>query len=320
MMSKAQSAIKASNLFKRFGDLIAVNNISFEIFEGEIVGILGPNGAGKTTTIRIITGLFESEDNSEVYIFNQNLRKNLETCKSKFGIVPEISNSFRDFTVRQNLLFTGRIYGLSKQEIETRAKVLLNQYDLYDRINTKTKSLSKGLQQRANFCLALLHDPPILILDEPTSGLDPISVSIMRKRILQMKEEGKTILITTHDMQEAQNLCDRVLIMNKGKIITDADPDTLRRNFKQKSTVRFQIVNHISTNQINQLEEKLKIKKEKSGYYSFLSDNPIHDISSLSHIIEHSDIEVKNITIKEVSLEDVFIDLIKKTKRSENND
>jgi ABC-type multidrug transport system ATPase subunit len=108
--------------------------------------------------------------------------------------------------------------------------------------------------------------------------------------------------------------------MNKGKIITDADPDTLRRNFKQKSTIRFQIVNNILSNQINQLEETLKIKKEKGGYYSFLSDDPLHDISALSHIIENSGIEVKNITIKEVSLEDVFIDLIKKTKRREDDD
>jgi ABC-2 type transport system ATP-binding protein len=311
------AAIRASNLFKKFGDLTAVDHISFEIFEGEIVGILGPNGAGKTTSIRIITGLFESEDKTEISIFNQNLRKNLELCKSKFGIVPEISNAFRDFTVWENLLFTGRIYGLSKHDVESRANLLLHQYDLYDRIKTKTKSLSKGLQQRLNFCLALLHDPPILILDEPTSGLDPISVSIMRKRILQMKEEGKTILITTHDMQEAQNLCDRVLIMNKGKIITDADPDTLRRNFKQKSTIRFQLVNNISSTQLKTLQEKLGIKQEKSGYYSFLSDNPIRDISSLSHIIAHSDIEIENLTIKEVSLEDVFIDLIKKTKQVE---
>jgi ABC-2 type transport system ATP-binding protein len=310
-------AIMASNLFKKFGDLIAVDNISFKIYEGEIVGILGPNGAGKTTTIRIITGLFESEENTEIYIFNQNLRKNLEIIKSNFGIVPEISNAFRDFTVWENLLFTGRIYGLTKQEVEIRAKQLLNQYDLYDRIKTKTKYLSKGLQQRLNFCLALLHDPPILILDEPTSGLDPISVSIMRKRILQMKDEGKTILITTHDMQEAQNLCDRVLIMNKGKIITDADPDTLRRNFNKKSTIRFQINDNISSNQIGKLEEKLTIKKEKTGYYSFLSDDPLSDISSLSNTIENTDIEIKNLTIKEVSLEDVFIDLIKKGKKEE---
>ncbi|TFF90086.1 MAG: ABC transporter ATP-binding protein [Promethearchaeota archaeon] len=310
-------AIKALNLFKKFGDLTAVDNISFEISEGEIVGILGPNGAGKTTTIRIITGLFESEENTEISIFNKNLRENLELCKSKFGIVPELSNTFRDFTVWENLLFTGRIYGLSKHEVESRAKYLLNQYDLYERIKTKTKSLSKGLQQRLNFCLALLHDPPILILDEPTSGLDPISVSIMRKRIVKMKEEGKTILITTHDMQEAQNLCDRVLIMNKGKIITDADPDTLRRNFRQKSTIRFQITNRISSTQIKTLEDEFKIEKEKSGYYYFLSDDPIHDISSISQIIQNSDIEIKNLTITEASLENVFIDLIKKTKNEE---
>jgi len=316
-MSKSEIAIEASNITKSFGDLVAVDNISFKINKGEIVGILGPNGAGKTTTIRIITGLFESEGNAEVYIFSQKLRKNLEDCKSKFGIVPEISNAYRDFTVYENLEFTGGIYGLAKQEIKDRAITLLNQYDLYDKINSKTKSLSKGLQQRLNFCLALLHNPPILILDEPTSGLDPISVSIMRNRISQMKEEGKTILITTHDMQEAQILCDRVLIMKQGHLITDADPDTLRKNYSQKSTIRFQITNEPISEYITTIEEKFNLQKEKNNYYNFLSDNPFQDISILHELSKEGNFNLSHLTIKESTLEDVFIDLIKKTKKED---
>ncbi len=315
-MSETDVAIYATHLTKQYGDLVAVDDISFKIFKGEIVGILGPNGAGKTTTIRLITGLFKSRENSEIYIFNKALNLNPNRSKLKFGIVPEVSNAFVDFTVWENLMFTGRIYGLSKTQVETRAKILLDQYDLLDKIHAKTKALSKGLQQRLNFCLALLHEPSILILDEPTSGLDPFSVKIMRKRILQMKEEeNKTILITTHDMQEAQNLCDRVLIMNKGKIITDADPDTLRKNFKQKSTIRFQIVNEITDEQDQKLKEQLqhKIKREKSGYYRLISDNPLEDIANLYDLVKKNDIKITNLTIKEASLEDVFIDLIKKT-------
>jgi ABC-2 type transport system ATP-binding protein len=315
-MNESDVAIQASHLTKQYGDLVAVNDISFKIFKGEIVGILGPNGAGKTTTIRLITGLFKSREDSEIFIFNEALNRNPNRSKREFGIVPEVSNSFVDFTVWENLLFTGRIYGLTKTQVETRAKVLLNQYDLLDKIHAKTKTLSKGLQQRLNFCLALLHNPSILILDEPTSGLDPFSVKIMRKRILQMKEEeNKTILITTHDMEEAQNLCDRVLIMNKGKIITDADPDTLRKNFKQKSTIRFQITNEITEEKVQNLKEQLqhKIKREKSGYYSLISENPFEDIAHLSDLAKKYEIKLTNLTIKEASLEDVFIDIIKKT-------
>jgi ABC-2 type transport system ATP-binding protein len=315
-MSESDVAIYATHLTKQYGDLVAVDDISFKIYKGEIVGILGPNGAGKTTTIRLITGLFKSREDSEIYIFNEALNLNPNRSKREFGIVPEVSNAFVDFTVWENLLFTGRIYGLSKTQVETRAKLLLNQYDLLDKIHAKTKALSKGLQQRLNFCLALLHDPSILILDEPTSGLDPFSVKIMRKRILQMKEEeDKTILITTHDMEEAQNLCDRVLIMNKGKIITDADPDTLRKNFKQKSTIRFQIVNEITEDQEQKLKDQLqhKFKREKSGYYSLISENPFEDIAHLSDLAKKYEIKLTNLTIKEASLEDVFIDIIKKT-------
>lgn len=317
-MSSSEIAIKASNLTKSFGDLIAVNNISFKIHKGEIVGILGPNGAGKTTTIRLITGLFESELDGEIFIFTEELRKNLEACKSKFGIVPEISNAFRDFTVWDNLIFTGKIYGLTRQEIEKRAKQLLNHYDLYDKINSKTKSLSKGLKQRLNFCLALLHDPPILILDEPTSGLDPISVRIMRKRIIGMKEEGKTILITSHDMQEAQNLCDRVLIMKKGKIITDADPDMLRENYTQKSTIRFKIEDDVSFEKLDKIKEQFNIKKEKDNLFYFLSDNPLQELSKLYNFTQNFNLTLSHLTIKESSLEEVFIDIIKKTKKDEN--
>lgn len=319
-MTETEIAINTSKLTKRFGDLLAVDHISFKISKGEIVGILGPNGAGKTTTIRMITGLLKSEEHAEIYIFNKDLRTNLHFCKSQFGIVPEVSNAFRDFTVRENLLFTGRIYGLSKDAIKDRSEILLKQYDLYDKFNAKTKTLSKGLKQRLNFCLALLHDPPILILDEPTSGLDPFSVSIMRKRILEMNKNGKTILITTHDMQEAQNLCDRVLIMNKGKIITDANPDSLRKEFKEASTIQFQVVSDKSSDQKQQLKNKFKIKEKKSGYYSFLSENPLEDMNSLFTFVKENRIEITNITIKEASLEEVFIDLIKKTRKVENYD
>ena len=183
-------AVRALNLTKKFGDLIAVNNVSFKIFEGEIVGILGPNGAGKTTTIRLLTGIFKLEGKASIEIFNEDITKNLSKYKINFGIVPEVSNAFSDFTVWQNLKFSGGIYGFPKEKIEKHSKKLLEQFGLIDKMHSKTKALSKGLKQRLNFCLALLHEPSILILDEPTSGLDPISVKLMKLGLLKNFDNG----------------------------------------------------------------------------------------------------------------------------------
>jgi len=311
-LGKKPIAIKVSNLYKKFEDLIAVNNVSFEIFEGEIVGILGPNGAGKTTTIRILTGIFKLEGNAIIEIFNQDITKNLNKYKINFGIVPEVSNAFSDFTVWQNLKFSGGIYGFPKDKIEMRSKKLLEQFGLIDKRHSKTKALSKGLKQRLNFCLALLHEPSILILDEPTSGLDPISVKLMRNRILQLKKEGKTILITTHDMQEAQTICDRILIMNRGKIIADESPDTLRERFKSTSTILFKIDGVLSNDQKNTLMDTINTIKEENDYYVFSSDDAIKDISMLYNFSKENNLNISDFKVKETSLEEVFIHLIKK--------
>lgn len=310
-LGKRSIAIKVSNLYKRFEDLIAVNDVSFEISEGEIVGILGPNGAGKTTTIRLLTGIFKLEDKASIEIFNEDITKNLNKYKINFGIVPEVSNAFSDFTVLQNLKFSGGIYGFPKKKIENRSKELLEQFDLIDKIHSKTKALSKGLKQRLNFCLALFHEPHILILDEPTSGLDPISVKIMRNRILQLKKEGKTILITTHDMLEAQTICDRILIMNRGKIIADESPDNIRERFKPTSTILFKIDGILSNNQKSSLTDTFDSIKEKNDYYSISSHDVLKDISKLYTYSKENNLEISDFKVKETSLEEVFIHLIK---------
>ncbi len=304
-------AIRALNLNKKFEALIAVDNISFNISKGEIVGILGPNGAGKTTTIRILTGIFKLEGNASIKIFNEDITNNLSKYKINFGIVPEVSNAFSDFTVWQNLKFSGGIYGFPKKKIEKRSKELLEQFGLIEKMHSKTKALSKGLKQRLNFCLALLHEPSILILDEPTSGLDPISVKLMRDRILQLKKEGKTILITTHDMQEAQTICDRILIMNRGKIIADESPDAIRERFKSTSTIRFKIAGTLSNDQKASLMDTFDSIKKKKEYYSISSYDVLKDISTLFNYSKANNIEILDFKVEETSLEEVFIHLIK---------
>ncbi len=305
-------AVKALNFTKKFGDLIAVDNISFSIKQGEIIGLLGPNGAGKTTTIRLLTGVFQLENNAKIEIFGKNITKNPSKYKKNFGIIPEISNAFSDYSVWQNIKFSGGIYGISKERIKNRSKKLLTQFDLIDKMHSKTKTLSKGLKQRLNFCLALLHEPPILILDEPTSGLDPISVNLVRKQIIQLKNEGKTILITTHDMQEAQNICDRILIMNKGKIIADESPNNLREQFKSSKKILFKISGVLSNEQKKVLMDIFNLVKEKNKYYAFSSYDTLKDISKLYKVSKENSIKILDFKIQETSLEEVFIHLIKK--------
>ena len=309
-------AIKALNLTKKFEALIAVDNISFNISKGEIVGILGPNGAGKTTTIRLLTGIFKLEGKASIEIFNEDITKNLSRYKINFGIVPEVSNAFSDFTVWQNLKFSGGVYGFPKEKIEKRSKELLEQFGLIEKMHSKTKALSKGLKQRLNFCLALLHEPSILILDEPTSGLDPISVKLMRDRILQLKKEGKTILITTHDMQEAQTICDRILIMNRGKIIADESPDTIRERFKSTSTIRFKISGILSNDQKASLMDTFESIKKIKEYYSISSYDVLKDISTLFNYSKAKNVEISDFKVEETSLEEVFIHLIKEDSSS----
>ena len=313
-MSAQTIAINATSLSKKFGDLLAVKNVSFKIPKGEILGILGPNGAGKTTIIRLLTGLFKLENGTKIEVFNKNIKNNPKEYKLNFGIVPEVSNAFSDYTVLQNLKFSAGIYGISsKKEIEKRSKKLLKQFDLMDKMHSKTKSLSKGLKQRLNFCLALIHEPPILILDEPTSGLDPMSTILVRKIILQLKEEGKTILITTHDMHEAQNFCDRVLILNKGEIIADENPDRLREQYKTPSTILFKFNSKnggLSDIQQTDLKNSFNTKK-KNEYYAISSNDAIKDISELYSYCSKNKLKISSLKITETSLEEVFLHLIR---------
>ena len=284
------------------------------------MGILGPNGAGKTTTIRLITAIFQLENDSRVEIYSQDLTNSPKELKKKFGIVPEISNAYSDYTVWQNLNFSGRIYGLSKEKVKERTKVLLERFELTEKMHFKTKTLSKGLKQRLNLCLALLHEPSILILDEPTSGLDPLSVGIVRKQILDLKKEGKTILVTTHNMQEAQQVCDRILIMNRGKIIADESPDNLRKKFKPSSTMLFKLEGKLSTEQKEGLTSRFNVIEEPNKPLTIITNNPLEDISALNEFVKKNSLIISNFNLKETTLEEVFIHLIKTDTQSNRRD
>jgi ABC-2 type transport system ATP-binding protein len=219
--------VKVQNLTKIYGKLMAVDHINFEVEKGEIFGFLGPNGAGKTTTLRMLTGVIKP-DGGEADILGFNIQKEPLKAKQNIGVVPETSNAYLDLTAWQNMILMAELYGVPKRESENRAKDLLDRLGIYDRIDSKVKGFSKGMKQRLILCMALINDPVLIFLDEPTSGLDVQSSHMIREILQEFSKEGKSIFLTTHNMDEANRLCDRVAIINHGKIAAIDRPANLK--------------------------------------------------------------------------------------------
>jgi len=217
--------IEVKGLTKRYGELLAVDSISFNVEKGEIFGFLGPNGAGKTTTIKILTGELEPTDGDvKVAGFNPvSDRKNLHKI---IGVVPEVQNLYERMTAKENLTFFAKLYDINHKRVDE----LLEQFDLQEWANEKVKNFSLGMKQRLLLARGLLPKPDILFLDEPTKGLDPYTARYIRSIIREVNKKGATIFLTTHYMEEADELSDRVVIIDKGKIIVCDNPENLKRS------------------------------------------------------------------------------------------
>ncbi|MDK2890536.1 MAG: type transport system ATP-binding protein [Methanoculleus sp.] len=219
--------IEARDLTKTFGAVTAVDHVSFEVREGEIFGFLGPNGAGKTTTTRMLTGVVPM-DGGSVRIFGHDIRKEPVDAKQRFGVVPETSNAYVDLTAWQNLMLMGELYGLERDRADRRSRDLLETLGLYERRDQKVQGYSKGMKQRLILAMALLHEPELLFLDEPTSGLDVQSTQMILAMLRALNADGTTIFLTTHNMEEANRLCDRVGIIRGGRIVAIDAPERLK--------------------------------------------------------------------------------------------
>lgn len=228
--------IEARGLRKRYGSFTAVDGVDFYIRSGECFGFLGPNGAGKTTTVKMIhcTSPISA---GELRVFGQNVREHPREIKARVGVCSQDNNLDPDFTVRKNLTVFARYFGIPARLAEERASSLLSFMGLSDRQNSRIKDLSGGLMRRLVIARALVNEPALLILDEPTTGLDPQSRHQVWERVRMLKRQGKTILLTTHYMDEAQILCDRLVIMDYGKILVNGPPAELVQNHLSKEVV-----------------------------------------------------------------------------------
>jgi ABC-2 type transport system ATP-binding protein len=233
-------AIKVDNLTKYYGrpetGVLAVDHISFEVHQGEILGFLGPNGAGKTTTQRMLTTLLEPTA-GRIVTFGHDLARDAYPVKRQMGLVPEESNVYTELSAWDNLMFTARLYRVPRSERARRAQELLEAFGLWEKRDVKADTFSKGMRRRLSIAMALIHRPRLLFLDEPTPGLDAQSARAIRDLIRQMNADGTTVFLTTHQIEEANLLCDRVAIINHGRIAAIDTPERLKAAFRRVQSV-----------------------------------------------------------------------------------
>lgn len=222
------SLIETRSLVKRYGDKVAVNNVSFEVYGGEVFGFLGPNGAGKTTTIKMIVGLLQPTSGI-VKVAGFDVQAQAILAKAASGYVPDTPNLYAKLTGREMLQFVGDLYNLDRVQAARRADELLHMFDLSSAADDTFDSYSHGMQQKTALAAALMHDPKVLILDEPTVGLDPKSARLIKDILRRMADRGAAVMLSTHILEIAERMCDRIGIINKGELIAVGTMDELRR-------------------------------------------------------------------------------------------
>ncbi len=318
-----ENAIEAINLTKYYDALLAVDHINFEVKKGEIFGFLGPNGAGKTTTIRMLTSLTKLGEGT-ARIFGHDIQSETIVAKKYMGIVPEISNIYDDLSAWDNLMFTGELYQVGKTEREKRAKELLEMFGLHGRRKEKTKGFSKGMKRRLTISMGLINNPQLLFLDEPTSGLDVQSALIIKDVVRELNQRGVTIFLTTHNIEEASVTCDRVAIINKGKIAAIDTPERLKKIIQgvQSLEVAFDEVSPRIMKELEKIPFVNEVRKEGDKFRLYTHD-PSSALSNLWEYARSNNLKPTSLNTLGPSLEDVFVRLTEinvKTNRRKFNE
>jgi ABC-2 type transport system ATP-binding protein len=219
--------IETRNLIKKYGDKVAVNDVSFEVSGGEVFGFLGPNGAGKTTTIKMIVGLLQPSSGT-VKVAGYDVQSQSLLAKASSGYVPDTPNLYAKLTGRELLRFVADLYDLDRKQVARRIDELLRMFDLIEAADDTVDSYSHGMQQKASLAAALMHDPRVLVLDEPTVGLDPKSARLIKDILRQIADRGAAVMLSTHILEIAEHMCDRIGIINKGQLVAVGTMDELR--------------------------------------------------------------------------------------------
>lgn len=301
---KNNLAIKIINLFKSYENVKAVNGIDLEIKKGEFYGLLGPNGAGKSTTINSITSLVKPS-NGSIEIFGKNIEEDFRFARSKVGIAHQEVSQDWFFPIEQLLYFQAGFYGILRKDSKERIEYLLNKLGLFKHRSKKMRELSGGMKRRLQIAKALVHDPDIIILDEPTAGVDVELRHDLWSYLQELHSEGKTILLTTHYIDEAELLCEKVGIIDKGKLIVEDSVDNLKKMVKN-SSIEIQLKDVLDRKPqfLNDYEHNIDDKK-----IHIITDKPNMELPSIILKFSEKAIKIEDIHIPQTSLEDVFLDL-----------
>jgi ABC-2 type transport system ATP-binding protein len=301
---KNNLAIKIINLFKSYESVKAVNGIDLEIKKGEFYGLLGPNGAGKSTTINSITSLVKPS-NGSIEIFGKNIEEDFRFARSKVGIAHQEVSQDWFFPIEQLLYFQAGFYGILRNDSKERIEYLLNKLGLFKHRSKKMRELSGGMKRRLQIAKALVHDPDIIILDEPTAGVDVELRHDLWSYLQELHSEGKTILLTTHYIDEAELLCEKVGIIDKGKLIVEDSVDNLKKMVKNSSIeIQLKDVLERKPQFLNDYEHNIDDKK-----IHIITDKPNMELPSIILKFSEKAIKIEDIHIPQTSLEDVFLDL-----------
>jgi len=299
-----RNAIKTINLTKKYGDFVAVDGINLEIKKGELFSILGPNGAGKTTTIKMLSSLLSPTEGT-AKIMGYDIKENSQLIKNIIDISPQETAISSHLNAWENLTLMGGIYRLEKKETEKRARELLDLLDIPGREKEQVRKYSGGMKRRLSIAMALMSDPQVLFLDEPTLGLDPQARKTMWKKIEGLKEE-KTIVITTHYLEEADALADRIAILKEGKIIALNTPDELKNNIKGIQSIVIKTKN-ISENIAQGLKRMYSNVIFKENKIEIKAKNL--NVDKIVDYLRSNEVNIDGISMKEPSLDDVFLEL-----------
>ena len=300
----SEPVIRAVNITKKYDDFVAVNSISFEVARGESFGLLGPNGAGKSTAMKMIAAV-STRTSGDLSVLGLDPNTDGPAIRSQLGVVPQEDNLDQELRVRENLTTYGRFFGMSHAEVGKRADELLEFAQLSDRAKAKVEPLSGGMKRRLTIARSLMNDPQMLLLDEPTTGLDPQARHILWDRLFRLKENGTTLVLTTHYMDEAEQLSDRIIVVDKGEIMAEGSPAHLIRTYSTREVleVRYGSDKNASVaKKIADVGERQEILPDRILIYSADGERDLAEITSRGHHPTTS-------LVRRSSLEDVFLRL-----------
>jgi len=302
-------AIEVENLTKYYDKFLAVDHINFTVKRGEIFGFLGPNGAGKTTTQRMLTTLLTPTE-GRILINGHDLSRDSYPAKRQIGLVPEESNVYIELTAWDNLMFTASLYRVPRGERAKRAQELLETFGLWEKRNIKAENFSKGMRRRLSIAMAIIHKPSLLFLDEPTPGLDAQSIRAIWELIRRMNAEGTTVFITTHQIEEANQLCGRVAIISHGKIAAIDTPERLKANFRRTQSVEVAFEGDVTEKSpVLETLPGVTTQTKVGDKIRLYTEDPSALLPRIIQFAESHTLRVVSLNTLSPSLEDVFLEI-----------